>query len=299
MVRGSAREQERAVARAVELGVNYFDTAAMYGNGESERNLGRVLAALRPDVLIASKVRLERPSAGGIGAAMTRSLEASLQRLGRERIDVFQLHNPITVAGGGDTVAIAAFTAEVVPTFQALREAGKIGYFGCNALGETAATLAAVGTGRVDTIQVVYNLLNPSAGGPMPTGAVGQDFGDVLGRARAHEMGAIDIRVLAAGALSGTSERHAVSAPAGAPMGTSADYRTDVEQAQRFVPLIREGHANTLVELALRFAVSHPAISTVLVGFSDTAQLEAAAVAIERGPLPPATLQRIGQVLSK
>lgn len=82
-------------------------------------------------------------------------------------------------------------------------------------------------------------------------------------------------------------------------MGTSADYRTDVEQAQRFVPLIREGHANTLVELALRFAVSHPAISTVLVGFSDTAQLEAAAVAIERGPLPPATLQRIGQVLSK
>ena len=48
MVRGTHADQERAVARAVELGINYFDTAAFYGNGESERNLGRVLATLRP-----------------------------------------------------------------------------------------------------------------------------------------------------------------------------------------------------------------------------------------------------------
>src|SRR5437763_14141020 len=50
MVRGERSEQLRAVARAVELGINYFDTAASYGDGESERNLGSVLRELQPDV---------------------------------------------------------------------------------------------------------------------------------------------------------------------------------------------------------------------------------------------------------
>jgi aryl-alcohol dehydrogenase-like predicted oxidoreductase len=50
MTKGAAADQERAVARAVELGINYFDTAQMYGDGESERNLGRVLKALKPNV---------------------------------------------------------------------------------------------------------------------------------------------------------------------------------------------------------------------------------------------------------
>jgi len=58
MVRGSPADQERAVARAIELGINYFDTAAMYGNGESERNLGRVMKSLKPDIHVGTKVRI-------------------------------------------------------------------------------------------------------------------------------------------------------------------------------------------------------------------------------------------------
>jgi aryl-alcohol dehydrogenase-like predicted oxidoreductase len=58
MVRGAPDDQERAVARALELGINYFDTAPLYGNGESEKNLGRVLATLRPNVLVGTKVRI-------------------------------------------------------------------------------------------------------------------------------------------------------------------------------------------------------------------------------------------------
>src|SRR5215470_14436490 len=82
MVRGAPQDQERTVARAVELGINYFDTAASYGNGESERNLGRVLAALKPDVLVGTKVGVPAAERGRIGAAIARSLEESLRRLG-------------------------------------------------------------------------------------------------------------------------------------------------------------------------------------------------------------------------
>ena len=73
MVKGSPADQERAVARALELGINYFDTAAMYGNGESERNLGRVMKSLKPDILIGTKVRVPETERGRIGAAVAGS----------------------------------------------------------------------------------------------------------------------------------------------------------------------------------------------------------------------------------
>src|SRR3954466_10445304 len=95
MVKGEAADQERAVARALELGINYFDTAQMYGNGESERNLGRVLKALKPDVYVGTKVRLPPTERGQIGQAIAASLDASLQRLQRDTIDLFQFHNAI------------------------------------------------------------------------------------------------------------------------------------------------------------------------------------------------------------
>src|SRR5580704_2761432 len=100
MVRGAAADQERAVARALEVGVNYFDTAVQYGNGESEKNLGRVLKVLKPaNALVGTKVRLPAADFSRIGEAVTRSLEGSLARLGMERVDIFHLHNLITESG--------------------------------------------------------------------------------------------------------------------------------------------------------------------------------------------------------
>src|SRR5436853_7534607 len=58
MIKGAPADQERAVRRALELGINYFDTAQMYGNGESEKNLGRVLKALKPDCYVGTQVRV-------------------------------------------------------------------------------------------------------------------------------------------------------------------------------------------------------------------------------------------------
>src|SRR5215467_2516467 len=80
MVRGDPAEQERTVSRALEAGVNYFDTAVLYGNGASETNLGRVLRALKPqNAVVGTKVRLSSADFGRIREAVTRSLEASLR----------------------------------------------------------------------------------------------------------------------------------------------------------------------------------------------------------------------------
>src|SRR5262249_36851613 len=74
---------------------------------------------------------------------------------------------------------------------------------------------------------------------------------------------------------------------------TAPDYRTDVARAQLLGALVREGHASNLVEASIRLAVGSDAVSTVLVGYSSVEHLEAAAAAVNRGPLPQAALDRL------
>src|SRR5260370_35044071 len=103
MVRGDPRYQERTIARALDAGVNYFDTAVQYGNGESEKNLGRVLQNLKPaNVVVGTKVRLPSSDFGRIANAVAKSLEGSLARLRLDCVDTFHLHNAITESAGGE-----------------------------------------------------------------------------------------------------------------------------------------------------------------------------------------------------
>jgi len=99
--------------------------------------------------------------------------------------------------------------------------------------------------------------------------------------------------VLAAGALSGTEVRHPLGSPSVEPIGSGRDYRIDVERARRLEPLVREGFADSLVEAAIRFVIASDAVSTALVGCSTLEQLEYAAAAANKGPLPPAALERL------
>ena len=231
MVRGNPADQERAVARAIELGINYFDTAAMYGNGESERNLGRVMKSLKPDILVGTKVRVPDGERSRIGAAVTASLEASLQRLQLDHVDLFQLHNHITADGSDGGFSPDIVLGEIVPAFERLRQQGKTRFCGITAVGDTPALHQVIDARAFDTAQVSYNLLNPSAGAAVPHGYPAHDFGNLLAHTKASEMGVINIRVLAAGALSGTEDRHPLGSPSVEPIGSGGSYRTDVERA--------------------------------------------------------------------
>jgi aryl-alcohol dehydrogenase-like predicted oxidoreductase len=293
MVRGSPADQERAVARAIELGINYFDTAAMYGNGESERNLGRVIKSLKPDIRVGTKVRVPASERSRIAAAVAASLEASLQRLQLDQVDLFQLHNHITGDGRDSDLTPEVVLGEVVPAFERLREQGKTRFFGITAVGDTPALDQVVDAGLFDTAQVSYNLLNPSAGTQVAPDYPAHDFSNLLAHTRAASTGVIAIRVLAAGALSGIEARHPLGSPKVEPIGSGSAYRIDVERAKRLAPLIHEGLAESLIELAIRFVISNTSISTALVGYSTLEQLDYAAAAVDKGPLPREALARI------
>jgi len=296
MVRGDPADQERAVARAIELGINYFDTAAMYGNGESERNLGRVMKSLKPHIRVGTKVRIPADERNRIAAAITGSLEASLRRLQLEQVELFQLHNHITAEGPDSDLTTEIVLGEVVPAFERLREQGKTRFYGITAVGDTPALHRVVDAHAFDTAQVSYNLLNPSAGATAAPGYPAHDFGDLLTHTKAAVMGVIAIRVLAAGALSGTEQRHPLGSPSVEPIGSGSSYRTDVGRARRLEPLVREGFADSLIELAVRFAISNDAVSTALVGCSTLEHLEYAAAAANKGPLPREALERLAAV---
>jgi L-galactose dehydrogenase/L-glyceraldehyde 3-phosphate reductase len=276
--------------------VNYFDTAGQYGDGESEKNLGRILQKLKPpSAVVGTKVRLPSATFGCIADAVARSLEGSLTRLRRDQVDIFHLHNAITEAGGGETLSVQQVLGEVVPAFERLRQQGKIRFLGLTAIGDTAALYRVIGA--FDSAQVVYNMLNPSAGTELPPNYPAQDYGRLFEHTRQAGVGVVGIRVLAGGALSGSTERHPIASPPPDPIGSAVSYEADVARARRLMPIVQEGFAASLTEAATRFAISHPAIGTILVGMAVPHQFENALAAVEKGPLPPAALDRLSPLL--
>jgi aryl-alcohol dehydrogenase-like predicted oxidoreductase len=294
MVRGDPRDQERAVARALAVGVSYFDTAVQYGDGESEKNLGRVLQNLKPaNAIVGTKVRLPNAEFARIAATVTTSLDGSLARLRRERVDIFHLHNAITEDGGGEALSIAQVLDEVVPAFERLRQQGKTRFLGLTAIGDTPALHQVIDSGTFDSAQVVYNMLNPSAAEALPENYPAQDYSRMFDHTQAAGTGVIGIRVLAGGALSGSAERHPIASPPPEPIGSAMSYDADIARARRLMPLVAEGFAASLTEAATRFAIGNAAVGTILVGMATPQQFEDALAAVQKGPLPPAAIARL------
>jgi L-galactose dehydrogenase/L-glyceraldehyde 3-phosphate reductase len=294
MVRGDHADQERTVARAIAAGVNYFDTAVQYGNGESEKNLGRILQNLKPaNVIVGTKVRVPPSEFGRIADTVTKSLEDSLARLRLDRVDIFHLHNPITEKGGGSALSVQQVLDDLVPAFERLRQQGKIRFLGMTAVGDTTALHQVIDAGVFDSAQIVYNMLNPSAAVDLPTNYPAQDYQRLFDATKAAGVGVVGIRVLAGGALSGSADRHPIASPAPEPIGSAVSYDADIDRARRLLPLVKEGFAASLTEAATRFAISHPAMGTILVGMATPQQFEDALAAVEKGPLSQEALDRL------
>jgi len=230
---------------------------------------------------------------GRITDAVTTSLEGSLARLGLDRVDIFHLHNPITETGGGSALSVRQVLDDVVPAFGRLRRQGKIGFLGITALGDTSALRKVIDANAFDSAQVCYNMLNPSAGEELPANYPAQDYGRLFDHTKAAGVGVVGIRVLAGGALSGSAERHPIAGPAPEPIGSAISYDADIDRARRLLPLVKEGFATTLTEAATRFALSHSAMGTILVGMATPQQFEEALAAVQKGPLPQAALDRL------
>ena len=300
LVKGDRRDMVRVVARAIDQGINYFDTAAIYGDGQSETSLGLVLEELGADVMIGTKVRLlAEEITGNIEQAVIDSVENSLRRLKRDYVDLFQLHNFVAVSRDLERRWVTPADVEAaMAAFQKLQAQGKVGYWGFNGLGETEAVHQAI-AGSAQTVQVCFNLLNPTAGWATPVGYPFQDFGQSIDKATEQEMGVIAIRVLAGGALSGSASRHANAAQSVHPIATGKDLAEDVMLSHRFNVMIEEGYVSSLVEAAIRFVMSKREVSTTLVGISNMEQLDQAVEAANKGPLPIEALQRLPDIWAR
>jgi len=299
MIRGSHAEQVQAVRRAIELGINYFDTAASYGSGISETNLGRVLRELQPkNVVVATKVGIRAEDLGDIRGAVKKSLKESLRRLKRESVDVFFLHPQVALARGRirpETLGVVDVLGAggVADVFDELRLQGLFRFSGFTGLGETEALHRIVASGRFDVVQAYYNLLNPSAGVPVPAGFVGNDFKLLIRKASKRGMGVVVIRVLAGGALGGSVARQGHAAPGfGGTLVEGADYEADVDRAKKLRFLI-SGEIQSLPQAGIRFALMSKDISTVLVGFSDLRQIEEATSCSVEEPFPREWLDKL------
>jgi L-galactose dehydrogenase/L-glyceraldehyde 3-phosphate reductase len=141
---------------------------------------------------------------------------------------------------------------------------------------------------------VYFNVLNPSAGYTVSASNLAQDFERLIDRANEVGMGVLNIRAMAAGAVAAQDQRHPLASPnPGAALSTGAEYTGDLKRAQALQPLARDLGMEGTTELALRFNLSKAGISTVLVGFSDLAQIEAAVRYAERGALADSSVERV------
>ena len=296
MIRGDHRQQVEAVARAMELGINYFDTAPSYGDGQSETNLGRVLKELAADVYVGTKFRVTTHEPGRIKGNVIASVDESLSRMQRDQVDLMQMHNHVAATAEGGSVTPEEALDEVVDALRELRDQGKIRFFGMTAVGETVPLHRIIESGMLNSVQSVYNLVNPSAGTSVPSGFDMPDYGNLIGLASANGMGVLVIRVLAAGALSGAATRHPVAVPTVAPIGSSRDYSQDQARADGFRFLEQEGYVGSLVEASLRFVLGNAGVSSVLVGYSSLEHLEQAVEYVAKGSLPAEAMARLSEV---
>ncbi|MEM9360028.1 MAG: aldo/keto reductase [Pseudomonadota bacterium] len=296
MTKGEPADQDRAVAWARDNGINHFDTAPLYGNGASEENLGRALGANRDGIVVSTKVRLSPADRGNLDGAIRASIEQSLKRLKQNSVDLLQLHNTLGSVADGEVFTPDEVFNEVVPAFEKLKQEGKTRFVGFTANGDTDAIHTLLNSGHFDGAQVFYNVLNPTAGETMPDGYPAQDYRGALRVGSDNGVGSIGVRVLAGGALTGTEFRHPLGMQDVAPIGSGRDYATDAERARRFQPLIDAGHSEDFVDLAIRYVISNPLLTTTEIGIASLEEVQTATVAINRGGLPEDALAELEKI---
>ncbi|MBA4062466.1 MAG: hypothetical protein C0501_01930 [Isosphaera sp.] len=277
--------QLATVRRAVEVGVNWFDTAAGYGDGSSEANLGRVLAGLgvADGVHVATKVRLPPEALTDAAGYVRRSVEASLARLRLPRVTLLQLHNGVTAHRGDELSSLTPgdVLGGVVEAFRLVCAEGLADFVGLTGTGRADAMREVIRSGAFDTVQVPFNVLNPSAG--VPWSADGEaDYGNVIADCAAVGMGVFAIRVFAGGAL---LDRPPSAHTLKTPFFPLALYERDLARARR----LRDRVAGRLPvsELAVRFALAHPAVSSAIVGFGSPGHVDEVAEMRLDEPPPP------------
>jgi aryl-alcohol dehydrogenase-like predicted oxidoreductase len=278
-----------ALNRAVDLGVNFLDTADVYGDGRSEKLIGRLLKD-RPndEIFVATKAgrRLEPHSAEGYNHEnLSDFVERSLKNLGVETLDLLQLHCPPTEAYRQDS------------TFEALdrlRETGKVRNYGVSVEKVEEARMA-LSYPNVKTVQIIFNIFRQKPA---------EEFFPL---AEERNVGVLTRVPLASGLLSGkmsadrafaeddhrSFNREGEAFDRGETF-SGVNFETGLEAAEELKELVPEGH--TLAQFALRWILMHPAVSCAIPGGKNPSQVEDNVAAAQMPPLSEEAMRRAREI---
>ncbi|MBI0296786.1 aldo/keto reductase [Streptomyces sp. PRKS01-29] len=284
-------ESTRIIQRALEAGINFIDTADVYSHGESEEIVGQAIKGRRDDIVLATKFHNpmgDDPNQRGNSRRwIMRAVEDSLRRLQTDYIDLYQVHRP-----SPDTDI-----AETLSALTDLVRQGKVRYIGSSTF-PGSQIVEAQWTARERSLerfvceQAPYSIL------------VRGIEADVLPTAARHGMGVITYSPLAGGWLSGRWRQDAdlpTPAPARQRLADRFDTSLPVNQrkleATEALAHLAEDHGMTLIELAIAFALNHPAVASVLIGPRTLGHLQSQLPAADV-VLDPAVLDRIDEIVT-
>ena len=285
--------RQKALERVIAAGINWIDTAASYGNGVSEQTIGCHLPHLNPRPHISTKFIVAPEDHGDVAGAITRSLEQSLKRLRLDRVDLLQLHNHIRQGNGPRAITPEHVLRRggVADALDGLKSQGLIGAFGLTAASDMRAVREVIDSGRFDTAQVYYNMINPSAAWErVPPGWFADDFTGLVAACQRHGMGLMNIRVFAGGSLA-SPQRHGREFV----MFHGADLDSEKKRADAIRRALGDAYG-TPAQAALRFVLANTDFACSVMGIADLAQLDEALTAVRLGPLPPDTLTKLEPV---
>jgi len=252
------REATRAVVEAaLEVGVTFFDTADVYGSGESERFIGAALGRRRADVVLGTKFGQDAsvPGPGGSRQHMRRALVASLERLGTDVIDLYTYHRPDGITP----------LEETLTAMQELVDEGRVRWLGLSNVDAAQVAAAAASGVTVVAVQNEYSLLHRD------------DDAEVLPLCLRHGIGYVPYFPLASGLLTG-KYRRGEPAPAGSRLaGRQIDERdlATVEALER----VGAERGRGILELGVGGLASIPGVASVIAGATSPEQVRANAAA--------------------
>ncbi len=270
-------ESRRALARAFENGVNFYDTADLYGYGHSEILLGKVFKKLRGKIVIASKVGFLTPESQSFTPKhIKQSIIASLKRLQTDYVDLYQLHNP--------PLDLLEQDERILATLDSIKKEGKIRAIGISVRSPEDG-LKAVQKFDVSCLQVNFNMVDQRA-----------FTNGLFGLCKERKVGLICRTPLCFGFL---GDAYSESRPLDAQ-----DHRRSWAPEQRklwsearllFLSAIRD-QKGTAAQTALRFCLSYRAISTVIPGMLTRREVDENILASTLGPLKKADLMKIQEI---
>ena len=286
----------QALSLALEKGINWIDTAESYSEGKSEKNIGELLPLFNEkNFQISTKARLDPDSSESILSQIDRKIDASLGRLQRNFVELYQLHNPIQNIGDKNNFSAKDILKKggVADVMQKFKSDKRIKSIGITALGDINAINDVVLSDCFDVAQIYYNLLNPSASFKSRGEWNDHNFSNLINNCLLKDMGLMNIRIYAAGYLA-TDKRHGREIPI-----TFGINENELNRRVEKINSIFRDIEGTKAQRALRYGLSNNDMSTIVIGLANIQHLEEALEGYDIGHLDEEILNRIKDLQNK